>query len=573
VNETSHFPSLTRRLLTRYALTVIAVLAVLGVTLDRVLENAFLDDLTRSLQAQGHAVRAALPENQAEMQPVVVHLGNEMDLRITVIRTDGVVVADSSRDPATMENHAGRPEVRAALQGKVGLASRTSETVGTPFRYVALPARDGIVVRVALPLAIVQERLARVRLIVVGSALGAAVLGLAAVSAVGRALTRPLHRMTESVAGLAAGDLHSRVPGGGSAELALLADTLNQMSERLGTSIEDAREAGETRDLVLSAMEEGILLVEADGSIPYANPAASTLLGAQPSEARSLPTAMRRLVKEVRTSGAMRIDEIEAGFPSRLIRASGVPVTGAGRVLVVLRDVTEAHRVEAMRRDFVANTSHELKTPVASIQAAAETLRDAARNDPQATGRFAEQLYRDALRLSRIVADLLDLSRLEAELPALAPVRLDRLAAREAARVRDQAGRAGVTIEVRAEPVRVQGSAEDLTLLVRNLLDNAVRYSPDGGRVEVDVDSRDGEALLSVRDTGIGIPSRDLPRIFERFYRVDRARSRETGGTGLGLAIAKHVAELHGGRIEVESELGRGSEFRVRLPTTSGGAR
>jgi signal transduction histidine kinase len=226
-----------------------------------------------------------------------------------------------------------------------------------------------------------------------------------------------------------------------------------------------------------------------------------------------------------------------------------------------------------MRRDFVANTSHELKTPVAAIQAAAETLPDAARHDPKAAVRFAEQLHRDALRLSRIVSDLLDLSRLEAERPALAPVRLDRLANEEVKRFREQAERAGVTLQVRAEPVSVQGSSDDLTLLVRNLLDNAVRYSPDGGRVEVELTSTDREALLAVRDTGIGIPSRDLPRIFERFYRVDRARSRETGGTGLGLSIAKHVAEQHGGRIEVDSELGQGSEFRVRLPASNGARR
>jgi two-component system sensor histidine kinase SenX3 len=263
------------------------------------------------------------------------------------------------------------------------------------------------------------------------------------------------------------------------------------------------------------------------------------------------------------------VAELEAGMPPQVLRSSAVPVTGGRRVLVVVRDVTEARRLDAMRRDFVANTSHELKTPVASIQAAAETIRDAARDDPRAAGRFAEQLHQDAVRLSRIVSDLLDLSRLEADPPRLSPVRLDRLAAEEVDRFRDQARRAGVTIELRSEPVSVQGSSGDLALLIRNLLDNAVRYSPDGGRVEVAVDSRDGEALLSVRDTGIGIPSRDLPRIFERFYRVDRARSRETGGTGLGLSIAKHVAEQHGGRIEVESELGRGSEFRVRFSAST----
>jgi two-component system, OmpR family, phosphate regulon sensor histidine kinase PhoR len=417
-----------------------------------------------------------------------------------------------------------------------------------------------------LGVAVAQDRLTGVRLVVALIALGGALVGLAGVFALARRVSRSLMRISESISDVTEKDLDFRISSGGPAELALLAETLNRMSERLATSMQEAREAGETRDVVLSAMEEGVVLVEADDTMRYANPAAGALLGTAPTEVRSLPASAGRLVEEVRASGGARDDEFEAGFPPRLLRGSAVAVAGGGRVLMVLRDVTEARRLDVMRRDFVANTSHELKTPVASIQAAAETLRDAARHDPRAAARFSEQLHRDALRLSRIVSDLLDLSRLEAERPALAPVRLDRLAADEVQRFKEQAERAGVRIRLHGQPVTVRGAAGDLALLVRNLLDNAVRYSPNGGGVDVEVTGGDGEALLAIRDTGIGIPSRDLPRIFERFYRVDRARSRETGGTGLGLSIAKHVTEQHGGRIEVESELGRGSEFRVRLP-------
>ena len=219
-----------------------------------------------------------------------------------------------------------------------------------------------------------------------------------------------------------------------------------------------------------------------------------------------------------------------------------------------------------MRRDFVADASHELKTPSAAIQAAAETVERSVGEDPASAAWFAGQLRRDAVRLSRIVSDLLDLSRLEAERPALEAVRLDRVIREEVDRLRTEAGESEVGLELAVEPVTVRGSAEDLALLVRNLLDNAVRFTSGGGRVRVGLAERDGRAVLEVEDTGIGIPTRDLPRIFERFYRVDRARSRETGGTGLGLSIARHVAERHGGRIEAESELGRGSTFRVTLP-------
>jgi two-component system sensor histidine kinase SenX3 len=228
--------------------------------------------------------------------------------------------------------------------------------------------------------------------------------------------------------------------------------------------------------------------------------------------------------------------------------------------------VTETRRLDAVRRDFVAAASHELKTPVASIRAMAETLQQALEDDPEAARRFASRLLGEAERLSLIVMDLLDLSRLEGERPVFEPVRLDRLVepAVDAARARAEA--AGLALEVRAQTVTVPGSRKDLTLLVGNLLDNAIQYSRRDGTIRIEIAERDGRATIVIADTGIGIPSRDLPRIFERFYRVDRARARDTGGTGLGLAIVKHVAEQHHGHVEAISELGRGSTFTVTLP-------
>jgi two-component system phosphate regulon sensor histidine kinase PhoR len=554
--------------MTRYAVTVIAVLAALGFVLDRAIGAAFLDNLTDGLVARARAVRAALPGEAADLQAATERLGGETGVRITVIRTDGVVVADSARDPAGIENHAGRPEVRAAVAGGVGVASRISETVGEPYRYVALPARDGLVVRVALPLSIVQDRLGTVRALVLGGVAAAALVGVGAVWLVGRSLTRPVREMTARVSRMAGGDLGVRVPPDGTAELDVLGATLNRMADDLERRIEEIGRDRQQRDAVLSAMEEGVLLVRSDDALGYANPAAARLLGGVPRTLRTLtPPAVRGLVEETRSDGRARGREVETGFPTRILQASTVALRDPGEVLVVLRDVTAPRRVEAMRRDFVADASHELKTPAAAIQAAAETVERAVGEDPESAARFATQLRRDATRLSRIVSDLLDLSRLEAERPDLAPVRLDRVVADEADRLTSGAAGSGVRIEPAVEPVTVRGARSDLALLVRNLLDNAVRYSPEGGRVDVRLAERDGRAILEVEDTGIGIPTRDLPRIFERFYRVDRARSRETGGTGLGLSIARHIAERHGGRIEVESELGRGTTFRVTLPT------
>ncbi len=263
----------------------------------------------------------------------------------------------------------------------------------------------------------------------------------------------------------------------------------------------------------------------------------------------------------------MEVSDIETGAPTRWLRVTATPAGTDGSVLAVIADVTEARRLDAVRRDFVANASHELKTPAASIQAAAETLLHVWQEDPAAVPRFAEQLEREAVRLSRIVADLLDLSRLESGSELQENVRLDALVREETSRFEDAALEAGLTMDIDVALVPpVRGSGRDLSLLVRNLLDNAVRYTKADGTIIAAVAADNGSVVLRVSDTGSGIPSKDLTRVFERFYRVDRARSRETGGTGLGLAIVRHVAENHGGTVTVTSELGRGSTFEVRLP-------
>jgi two-component system, OmpR family, phosphate regulon sensor histidine kinase PhoR len=415
------------------------------------------------------------------------------------------------------------------------------------------------------------SRLARTRALLVGGMALAALISVLVVGIVARTIARPLARLTESVSQLSRGNLETRVEPDGTAELAFLAGTLNRMAEQLSARMGEVREDRLSRDLILSAMEEGVLLVDASDEIGYANPAARRMLGGAPISTGGLrPYALRRLVAEARSEDSLREEEVETGIHTRMVRASALPVGTDGRVLLVLRDVTESRRVEAMRRDFVANASHELKTPVAAIQAVAETVGRALEEDPAVAGRFAVQLHQEAVRLSRIVSDLLDLSRLETERPRLEPVRLDLLVREEVDRHRDRAGRAGIALSMSAEPASVHGSAKDLSILVGNLLDNAVRYTPSGGRVEVEVGVKEEGIFLEVRDTGIGIPARDLPRIFERFYRVDPARSRQTGGTGLGLSIARHVVEQHGGRIAAKSELGRGSTFRVILPSTGG---
>ncbi len=347
-----------------------------------------------------------------------------------------------------------------------------------------------------------------------------------------------------------------------------LSARLGDAEDELHTQARTSEEDRQVQDLVLTSMEEGVLLLDPQGATVFSNPALERHLGDAPARASDiLPLDLQRAVQRAGYVGGVVRVEAETGARARWLRGTAIPVLDDGSVLLVVRDVTQARRTEAIRRDFVANASHELKTPAASIQAAAETLLHAAEDDPGAIPRFVAQLDREANRLSRIVADLLDLSRLESGSELGDWVRMDALTREETGRFEEPALAAGVELRVHTEEVAaVRGSARDLALLVRNLVDNAIRYTKEGGRVEIEVTGEDGSVRLRVADTGVGIPSRDLSRIFERFYRVDRARARETGGTGLGLAIVRHVAENHRGEVSVESELGRGTTFTVRLP-------
>jgi signal transduction histidine kinase len=340
--------------------------------------------------------------------------------------------------------------------------------------------------------------------------------------------------------------------------------------EALAAAVERERE---DREGVLGALEDGILLFDGTGEVLFANDRARELLGVRLRRARDLAhSSLRAIVETALAGGTNNPVEVEGGAAGRLLRGSAARIAGRERMLLVLQDVTDSRRADSIRRDFAANASHELKTPAASIRALAETIAAGAENDPASLPRFAAQLEVEAVRLSRIVSDLLDLSRLESEAGERAELRLDRLVAEEAGRLKDRAEEAGLSIAVDTDGrVLVRGSPRDLALLARNLIENAIQYTRPGGRVEVSVSSQDGSAVFEVRDSGIGIPSRDQARIFERFYRVDRARSRDTGGTGLGLSIVKHVAANHGGTVSVDSQLGRGSTFTVRLPLAGTG--
>jgi len=518
-------------------------------------------------------------------------------LRLTLIAADGRVLADSARTPEQvlrMENHAGRPEVVQARAAGAGSSVRKSATTGRTYVYAAVPLAAGgrsYFLRLAQPLDQVQALRGRLAASMALAALAAGASILLLSMWVDRRLFQPLSRLALGAAELARGDYGHRLAIPDEDELARLALALN----RLAATVEGQLAAmGHERDhlkAILAGMSEGVLVVGPDGRALLANPAfrrlfelAGEVAGKAMLEIVREPE-LARVVESTLATGEAQQAEIELRTAERrcleLLSGPlpGERADGEGRegAVVVARDTTEGRRLTEMRRDFVANVSHELKTPLAAIRGYAETLRDGALGEPATAARFTERILLQCKRLQALLADLLTLSRLESleRAPQREPVDLPALVQRAVELMGKAAEEKRVEVRVEVQEVppvpRLAGDAEVLERLVVNLLDNAIKYNRPEGRVTVRVQARDGQVMLEVADTGIGIPQDALARIFERFYRVDKGRSREEGGTGLGLAIVKHVAQAHGGQVDVESRLGQGSTFRVRLPLASGG--
>jgi two-component system phosphate regulon sensor histidine kinase PhoR len=540
-------------------------------------------------------VRAA--RSPAELESWVREVSGSSALRLTLIAADGRVLADSARtaeEVLRMENHAGRPEVVQARAAGEGSAVRRSATTGRTYVYSARPLAVGgrtYFLRLAQPVDQIQALRGRLAAAMALAALAAGAAVLLLSLWIDRRLFQPLSRLAVGAAELARGDYGHRLPLPDEDELARLAIALN----RLAATVEGQLAAmGHERDhlkAILAGMSEGVLVVGPDGRALLANPAFRQLFelsgevaGKAMLEIVREPELMR-VVEATLARGRPQHAEIELRTAERrcLELLSG-PLPGEREggqgpegAVVVARDTTEFNRLIEMRRDFVANVSHELKTPLAAIRGYAETLRDGALGEPATAERFTERILLQCKRLQALLADLLTLSRLESleRAPQREPVDLATLVQRAVELTAKAAEEKRVEVKVEVQEVppvpRLAGDAEGLERLVVNLLDNAVKYNRPKGRVTVRIQAREGQALLEVADTGIGIPQDALGRIFERFYRVDKGRSREEGGTGLGLAIVKHVAQAHGGQVDVESRLGQGSTFRVRLPLAAGG--
>lgn len=565
----------------RLALAVGALLAAaigaMGFFFAEDLRSELVGDLTRSL-----LIEARLGSRTSSLDARA--LSQSCGCRISLVAPDGVLKADSDLDAAGLaraENHRTRPEIAAALMGREATSVRRSATVGVDFLYAAVPfPKTGGAIRLSLPLTLVQSRVGRARAFVVWTALATFAAALILAWLLARAAGRPLEEMAAVARRLAAGEYGARVRGPlGGDERALLGETLNALASRVEETVGELSRDKSRLAAVLDQMAEGVVAVDAEGRVLLVNPALSRLLGIDAAQARGRGHleslrhhGLAELVGEVLRGGGPAARELRLFSPGELVfDAHAAPLTQDGRpagALVVLHDITRLRRLEQVRRDFVANVSHELRTPLASIKGFAETLLDGALEDKTHRVEFVKTIEEQAVHLSKLVDDLLDLSSIESghRQPQLAATDLQALAADVSRQFAPAAAERGVTLAAQSSgPAAALADAEQVRQVLANLIDNAIKYNESGGRVEIALETRSAEVVVSVRDTGVGIPEADLKRVFERFYRVEKSRSREAGGTGLGLAIVKHLVEAQGGRVWVESRQPGGSAFFFSL--------
>lgn len=582
--------SLKRILITRYTLLVAVVLVLLSLLVVIPIRTYALSRERRNLEEQarlfaGQAGRFFTGEmTPEEVDLFLKELAGELPIRLTVIDTQGRVLGDSEFPARQMENHAGRPEVAAALRGEVSSASRESRTLGERFIYAAAPVKRGGetvgVARVSVQEESVMPVILRVWWIFLAAS-GLLLLVIVAASVwAERSVVGALDGLREGVSEVAAGNLRKRVDAPSIADFSELAESFNAMAEEVRRRMEEADSERKKLEAILESVSTGVLVADRGNRVLLLNPAAAGILGVKAEKAlgRRLievfsSTELEEAVKRAAAGEGVEV-YLEFLYPRHMhLRLKSSPVRGSdGRVMATvstLEDVTLLRRVDRIRQDFVANVSHELRTPVATVRALTESLLAGALEEKETAERFLRDLDRETARLSQLIEDLLALSRLEAGETVLRvegfPLR--ELVAECLERKANLAAKYGVEMgEDLSGELTVEADRRLLATLLDNLLDNAIKYNRPGGRATIGCRQESGEVILEVRDTGVGMPREELPRIFERFYRVDRARSRETGGTGLGLSIVKHIAELHGGTVTVESEPGEGSVFSVRLP-------
>jgi two-component system phosphate regulon sensor histidine kinase PhoR len=586
-----------RKLFGKLALTFLALLLSVLLAVDflaeRALRNSYENDgfqqlksLSRLMQLHPLPLTSTAPQTPEAIAALNtwVAANASSGVRITVISTDGRVLADSQSETATMESHSERPEVISALKIGEGRAIRQSVSVGTQLLYYAvrqdLPSGTPAILRLALPMEGFSDQLWSFRRKLWLWSLLIYLFAGAIAMLMSRGYANRVERLREFSRRVAEGDFRPLPSDGAGDSLEALGSSLNQTAARLDRTIRTLTEERNLSAAILGSMVEGVAVVNAGERLVFANPGFASILGLDipPVSGSSLLEVVRQteLIAAVRRvlAGEPRVEaEIVTGTLRQHYFAATVASVRAGETsgaVIVLHDITELRKLERVRRDFVANVSHEFRTPLTAIQGFAETLIGGAIDDPQNRGRFLAIILEHSRRLARLTEDLLRLSQMDAEQLELeiravsVPLLIE--SCYETAQRRAAEKGLSLSLNIPSQLPDVAADNRRLQEVLQNLLDNAIQYTLPGGKIVLSAEVRGDEVIFTVADTGIGIPQADQPRIFERFYRVDVARSREAGGTGLGLSISKHLIEAQGGRIWVESEVGVGSKFHFAVP-------
>jgi two-component system, OmpR family, phosphate regulon sensor histidine kinase PhoR len=558
---------------------------------SRSIKNFYLEQTAQDLRARVLLVDQQIkghlnPLDEKGIDLLCKKIGVRGSTRITITLPSGKVVGDSEEAPVRMDNHSDRPEIIQALKRGQGISSRYSRTLEKNMMYVALPVGKGhqitAVVRVAIPVDAIDRTIDNIQQkIVIGGLFIAALAALLSLL-ISRRITLPITQIKSWAESVAGGEFRARPPVSGPEEIEALSVALNKMASELQGQLNGIIRQRNEMEAVLSSMAEGVIALDMEERVISMNHAAGEMLACNPSEAkgRSIQEVVRNTIlydfvtRALSATGPLEKDIVISTGDVRFFNAqatnlqdaSGTPI-GA---LIVLNDFTRLRRLENIRRDFVANASHEIKTPITAIKGSVETLRDGAMNSDDAD-RFLDILDRHVNRLMAIIEDLLSLSRIEQqnEKQEIDVIEGDvRQVLQSAVQLCDVAAAAkGIAVEISCpENIFAKMDVSLLEKAVVNLLDNAIKYSPDGSVIQVKAVQEENETTITVRDQGCGIEKKHLPRVFERFYRVDKARSRQLGGTGLGLAIVKHIVQVHAGKVSVESTLGKGSTFTIHLP-------
>ncbi len=531
--------------------------------------------------------------NIDDVQSVVSNLGKKTGVRITVVDGEGLVLGDSRKNPREMENHAARPEIIQAYQNEIGESTRYSSTLQKEMYYVAVPYQNinnqaPTVIRTALPLSIIQQTLLPLESKVIYISIGLTLFALLLSLAVSKTTTKSLAGIINISEELAKGNLNVEMPVSESrGEIPKITKALGHMTQKLKEVFKQLSREKNQLEAVLSAMSEGVMVVSEQGSIIIINDALKEMfnLGDKPVE-KSFWEVLRnreliKLIEDVLENWKPNSKEIFYLYPEeRYYLANVIPLDSPEKeIIVVMFDITEFKRLENIKADFIANVSHELRTPLTSIKGYTETLEEEAFESPEDQKHFLRIIKRHADRLINIVSDLLVLSEVEGR-DALSKendnsdfedINVIEVVKSSLEALRSKAAEKGLNVLFKPSQSSYTISANRFLLeqMFINLIDNAVKYTPELGEIGIEIYPQEHDLRIEIYDTGIGIPKESLPRIFERFYRVDKTRSRKMGGTGLGLSIVKHIVIIHGGKIDVQSEEGSGSRFIVTLPKKS----